>query len=372
MARNFIAAVLLLAAIAGINAQTAPTVSVMPVAETPTTMPGPMVISAGPGAPMAAPVAVVPAAAPLPTREPYDPNLLVKPEEVQATMAFLDTVYKANPNVQTACLADKIMVSKSSHLLIYKLILFLTNDPTNFVSQLFSFPLQTDYYALSVINCDRAQSNAAPGVPVTACPEACRTGVTLAGADCVAAMNLAYIKSTAASDGSQFAMPDFDPTGTLAACNVVVDDAAKATAYEVGQSIYLTQALQKAGVSVPECGDFSALQTDSFAQSKTKCAAAPDCSADCQAAITAAGDACLKALATATSTADPAQYAAQLQVFEKCDIKPSVTPIVVPVPAGAPSRAPVPTPVAPVSSATSVSVAAGVAAGVAAAAMLLL
>jgi hypothetical protein len=105
MARNLIATVLLLAAIAGINAQE-PTV--MPImAVTPVAQPQPMPIAAGPGVPLPAPVV---AAAPL-DRPSFDPNLLVKPEEVTATMAFLDTVYKANPNVQTACLADKIMVS---------------------------------------------------------------------------------------------------------------------------------------------------------------------------------------------------------------------------------------------------------------------
>jgi hypothetical protein len=235
----------------------------------------------------------------------------------------------------------------------------------------FSIPsLQTDYYALSVINCDRAQSMVAPGTPVTTCPEACQTGVTLAGTECIASMNLAYIKSTSAEKGSAFAMPDFDPTGTLAACNVVVDDAAKATAYEVGQSIFLTQTLQKAGVSVAECGDFAALQTDAYAQSKNACAAAPDCNESCKTAIASAGEACLKALATTTATANPTQYAAQLQMYEKCNITPSVAPVIVAAaPAVAPSKAPV---VPPVSSATTLSAAAGVAAAGVAAAILLL
>jgi hypothetical protein len=211
----------------------------------------------------------------------------------------------------------------------------------------FSFP-QTDYYALSVINCDRAQSMAEPGAPITACPEACQTGVTLAGAECVAAMNIAYIKSTAFAIGSNFTMSDFDPTGTLAACNVVVDEAAKATAFEVGQSAFFIQSLLTAGVSVPECGDFVALQTDTYAQNKNACASAPDCNASCQAAVTEAGEACLKALAVATATADPTQYTAQLQMFEKCNITPQedVQPEAVPTPANA-------TPAAPVSSAAS-------------------
>lgn len=212
---------------------------------------------------------------------------------------------------------------------------------------------------------------AEPGAPVTACPEACLTGVTLAGAECVAAMNLAYIKDTAAAKGSNFTMTDFDPTGTLAACNVVVDEVAMATAYEVGQSVFFAQSLQTAGVSVSECGDFAALQTDTYAQSKNACADALDCNESCQAAITAAGEACVKALAIATATADPTQYATQLQMFEKCNSTPAeVEPVVAPALSGAP---PATTPVAPVSSAARVAASARVAAaGVAVAAAMLM
>ncbi len=108
MSRLSITAVLLLAAIAGSYAQTE-----MPAVIN-TSMP--TLISAGPSA---APVPVttgsvtapLPVAAPPLSRPTQDPNLLVKPTEITATMAFLDTVYKTNPNVQTACVADKIMVS---------------------------------------------------------------------------------------------------------------------------------------------------------------------------------------------------------------------------------------------------------------------
>lgn len=136
MARNFIAAVLLLAAIAGINAQT-PTAPVMDT--TTTTMPQVMVPSAGPTVPVAAPVAAMPvAAAPVPSKPAFDPNLVVKPEEVKATIAFLDSVYKANPNVQTACVADKIVVSTLNIIFVIPTILqllknktFLSSDPAH-------------------------------------------------------------------------------------------------------------------------------------------------------------------------------------------------------------------------------------------------
>jgi hypothetical protein len=118
MSRLSLTAVLLLAALTGSYAQEA--TAMPPVVNT--AMPTPIA-----GVPTAAPVVAGPVAAPMPvaaapmpiSKPTFDPNLLVKPEEVTATMAFLDAVYKANPNVQTACVADKIMV-----------IIFLI--PTNF------------------------------------------------------------------------------------------------------------------------------------------------------------------------------------------------------------------------------------------------
>jgi hypothetical protein len=118
MARNLIAAVLLLAAIAGIAAQTADDGFAAPVmAETPAAQPGPMLINIEEPVPISVTEAPV-APAPLPSKPAFDANLLVKPEDITATMAFLDTVFKTDANVQQACLPQKIMVSAMSNLLV--------------------------------------------------------------------------------------------------------------------------------------------------------------------------------------------------------------------------------------------------------------
>lgn len=153
MGRNLIAAVLLLAAFAGIAAQT-PTDGMMEVAapvmaETPTDQPDPTVVI--PTEPVAAPAAAVPvAAAPLPSKPTFNENLLVTPEEVTATMAFLDTVFKTNPNVQTACLPEKIMVSAMrnlllipNHLAVVESTSFSAQRSASFMSQL-PLSLSTD------------------------------------------------------------------------------------------------------------------------------------------------------------------------------------------------------------------------------------
>jgi len=191
----------------------------------------------------------------------------------------------------------------------------------------------------------------------------------VAGPECIAAMNVAYIKDNAAAQGPNFTLPDFDPTDTLAACNIVVDEGAKAFAYEIGQTVFLAQSLQNAGVTVPECGDFAALQSLTYVQNKIACAEAPDCNERCQDAVAEAGEACLKALENATATSDTALYNAQFQMFEKCNIAPpEEEPEVVPsTPANAtPAETPAETPpAAPVSGAASASAAAGIAAAVA-------
>jgi len=119
MARNLFALLLLLAAIAGIAAQDGAVEGLDPATgEVPVAQPDPVVVSIDEPVPIA--VTDVPvASAPLPSKPAFDPNLLVKPEDVTATMAFLDTVFKANPNVQEACLADKIIVSAIADLLIF-------------------------------------------------------------------------------------------------------------------------------------------------------------------------------------------------------------------------------------------------------------
>ena len=149
--------------------------------------------------------------------------------------------------------------------------------------------LQGDYYALSVVNCDRAQTEAqAANTPLTECPSACSTGVTQAGANCTAAFNVDYVQQAAAADGPAFNLSNFDVNGALALCKAPVDPAAVAAAYARGQVQFLIKSLQAASAALPTC-NLELLGGADFASSAAMCAAAAaagSCSAPCEAAIT--------------------------------------------------------------------------------------
>ena len=144
--------------------------------------------------------------------------------------------------------------------------------------------LQSDYYALSVVNCDKAQDAAQKnGTTLTECPLACKTGIDHVGTDCAAALNLNFIKNQSLAYGPSFKISEFDPLGTAPTCGVSLPEESKIEAYVAGQISYLWS---KAGGQVGGC-DAAKLTGTAFIQAKAKCdiANSGSCDPNCQQAV---------------------------------------------------------------------------------------
>ena len=188
---------------------------------------------------------------------------------------------------------------------------------------------------------------------MTACPEACQTGVNFVGTNCTGAINLAYVHILAAQQGMNFTLADFDPE-VLPLCGVLVSNSTFSTAYQTGQLQFISSVLQKYSATVPEC-DFNALLSGSFPQAWGDCkssAISGVCTPSCANAITAGGSTCLLALGKALTNFAPGVYAAEMQVFEACGINP-LAPAPAPAPIAAISPPLFSPPQAPVSSSAS-------------------
>jgi hypothetical protein len=154
--------------------------------------------------------------------------------------------------------------------------------------------LQSDYYALSVVNCDRVQREVqASGEQLLECPQQCSMGVTHVGPECTAAFNIRYIRNQSASYGAEFTMKQYDPLGAAGLCGVDLSVDAKAGAFAAGHMQYLVNMLQKSNTKVTGC-DTGKLTSASFVDAKVKCAAAiagdassGACNSDCEAAVVA-------------------------------------------------------------------------------------
>lgn len=147
--------------------------------------------------------------------------------------------------------------------------------------------LQSDYYALAVVNCDQEQQDAnMTGMPLTACPAGCSTGVTSVGANCTADFNYAYVKYLAATKGQDFPLDSYDPMNVLSMCGVTVDSAQIAAGYAQGQVEYLVNTVG----AMPASCDATTLDSATYGAAKATCdadaaQAMGTCAPSCTAAI---------------------------------------------------------------------------------------
>lgn len=144
--------------------------------------------------------------------------------------------------------------------------------------------IQSDYYSLSVVNCDREQEALLKsGQNPAQCPKACEVGVVHIGSECAVAFNLDYIKNQSAMYGSNFKLEEFDQLGTAALCGVELPEDKKRESYASGQMSFL---LNSVGGQLVDCDTQKLLSAD-FIALKAKCDGTEGelCDPSCQTAI---------------------------------------------------------------------------------------
>jgi len=81
--------------------------------------------------------------------------------------------------------------------------------------------MQSESYALNTVTCNLALSAAVQSkVAPTTCPQECAFGIQAIGTACTAALQLAYVEQTAASQGPAFNLSTYDPYGIGILCGV--------------------------------------------------------------------------------------------------------------------------------------------------------